>query len=80
MRPVISAFISDCTNPEDEWTISWVEEFVARWWEMIGIILFGISSALFGIQTSFILVGIMIFIVANVWLARRYGLLKKRLK
>lgn len=80
MRPVISAFISDCTNTEDEWTISWVEEFVARWWEMIGIILFGISSALFGIQTSFVLVGIMIFIIANVWLARRYGLLKKKLK
>jgi MFS family permease len=80
MRPVISAFISDCTNPEDEWTISWVEEFVARWWEMIGIILFGISSTIFGIQTSFVLVGMMIFIVANVWLARKYGLFKKKLK
>gem|GEM_PF-1861983 len=33
---------------------------------MVGILLFGISSAIFGIQTSFVLVGIAIFIFALV--------------
>ena len=78
MRPVISAYISDCVDQKNEWTISGVEEFIARLWEMVGILLFGIASVLFGIQTSFILVGIMVFIIANMWLARRYGILRRR--
>ena len=77
MRPVISAFVSDCVDVKDEWTISGVEEFVARWWEMIGIILFGISSTIFGIQTSFVLVGIVIFILALAGLARRFGIFQR---
>lgn len=72
MRPVISAYVSDCTDPEDEWAISGVGEFVSKLWEMIGILLFGASSVLFGIQTSFILVGITIFILASIWLAKRF--------
>ncbi len=77
MRPVISAYISDCTTPKDEWTISGVGEFVARLWEMVGIILFGVLSVIFGIQISFILVGIGVFVIAVVWLARRFHLFQK---
>ncbi|MCX6823627.1 MAG: MFS transporter [candidate division SR1 bacterium] len=79
MRPVISAFVSDCVDPKDEGTISGVEEFVARGGEMIGIILFGISSTIFGIQTSFILVGITIFIFALAGLVRRFGILRRKI-
>ena len=78
MRPVISAYISDCTDPKDEWTISGVGEFISKLGEMIGIILFGISSVLFGIQTSFVLVGIAIFFIAVAGLARRYRIFQKK--
>ena len=80
MRPVISAYVSDCANPEDEWTITGVGEFVSKLWEMVGILFFWISSALFGIQTSFILVGIGIFIFANIWLAKRFHVFSKKQK
>ena len=78
MRPVISAFVSDCVDPKDEWTISGVGEFISKLWEMVGIILFGISSTIFGIQTSFILVGVAIFVFASAWLARRFHVFRKR--
>lgn len=78
MRPVISAYVSDCTDPKDEWTMSGVGEFVSKLWEMVGILLFGITSVFFGIQVSFILVGITIFIIALAGLARRFGIFQKR--
>lgn len=79
MRPVISAYVSDCVDEKDEWMISGVEEFVSKSWEMVGILLFGISSAVFGMQTSFILVGIGVFIFASLWLIRRFGLFDKKI-
>lgn len=77
MRPVISAYVSDCTDPKDEWTISGVGEFVSRLWEMIGILLFGASSIIFWIQTSFVLVGIGMFIFASIGLARRFNIFRR---
>ncbi len=78
MRPVISAYISDCTDPKDEGTMSGVGEFVSKLWEMIGILLFGIVSAMVGIQASFVLVGITVFLVSTLWLARRFGVFRRR--
>ena len=75
MRPVISAYISDCTPPEAEGTISGVGEFVARLGEVMWVLLFGIISSLFGIQTSFVLVGLGVFILAGFGLARRFGII-----
>ncbi len=77
MRPVISAYISDCTNPKDEWTISGVGEFVSKLWEVVGILLFWVASVLFGIQVSFVLVGITLFVIALVWLAKRFHIFQK---
>ncbi|MFA7298475.1 MAG: MFS transporter [Candidatus Absconditabacterales bacterium] len=79
MRPVISAFVSDCVDVKDEGTISGVGEFVSKLGEMVGILLFGVSSAIFGIQTSFVLVGIAIFIFALVGLARRFHIFRKKI-
>lgn len=78
MRPVISAFVSDCTDPKDEWTMSGVEEFIGKFWEITGIMLFGISSTIFGIKTSFVLVGMAIFIIALAGLARRFNIFQKK--
>ncbi len=77
IRPVISAYTSDCTDPKDEWAISGVGEFVSKLWEVVWILLFWLSSAIFGISTSFILVGITLFILANIGLARRFHIFRK---
>jgi hypothetical protein len=45
---------------------------------MVGILLFGISSTIFGIQMSFVLVGIAIFILSLVGLARRFGVFQRK--
>jgi hypothetical protein len=75
---VISAYISDCTSPKDEGTISGVGEFVSKLWEVVGILLFGAASTLFGIEASFILVGITIFVIAAIGLLRRFHVLQWR--
>jgi hypothetical protein len=80
MRPVISAYFSDCSDPKDEWAISGVGEFVSKLWEMIGILLFGAASIAFGMQTSFVLVGITIFILASIWLAKRFHVFQKHVR
>jgi len=72
MRPVISGYISDCTRPEDEGTISGVDEFVGKLWEIVGVLSFGIISAIFGLQASFIVVGIAILIIAVVGIIKRF--------
>lgn len=77
MRPVISRYISDCVNPKDEGMISWVAEFVGKFWEIIWVLLFGFSSALFGLQTSFIIIGIAIFLVAVIGIIKRFPWMRR---
>jgi len=72
MRPVISSYVSDCTRQEDEGTMTWVGEFIGKLWEIVGVILFGIISAMFGLQTSFVVIGISIFVVALFGMIKRF--------
>ncbi|EKD25381.1 MAG: hypothetical protein ACD_80C00077G0006 [uncultured bacterium (gcode 4)] len=79
MRPVISAYISDCTNPKEEGTISGVGEFVGKVWEIIGVLLFGALSIIFGsIQISFIIIGIIILAISVIGIIKRYNLFQKK--
>lgn len=57
--------------------MSGVGEFVTRLGEMIGIILFGILSVIFGIQVSFVIVGIGILAIAIFGLIKRFHLFQK---
>jgi len=77
MRPVISAYVSDCTRPEDEGTMTWVGEFIGKLWEIIGVLWFGISSAIFGLQASFIVIGIVIMLVAIAGIIKRFWFFKE---
>ena len=72
MRPIISAYVSDCINPKEEGTISWVAEFVWKAWEIIGVLLFGTLSLVFGVQWSFVFIGILILIISAWGLIQRY--------
>lgn len=76
MRPVISAYVSDCTRPEDEGTISGAGEFVGKIGETIGVITFWICLALFGLQTSFIIIGIFVMLLAIVGIIKRFRFFK----
>lgn len=76
MRPVISAYISDCTRPEDEGTITGVGEFVGKLWEIIGILWFWICSALFGLQTSFVCIGLFVMLLAIIGIIKRFWFFK----
>lgn len=78
MRPIISAYVSDCTNPKEEWTISWIAEFVGKAGEIVWVLLFGVLSLLFGVQWSFIVVGVIVFIVSVLGLFQRYKVFWKR--
>lgn len=75
MRPVISEFVSDCTLPQDEGKISGVEEFIGKLWEVVGVLVFGISSSFFWLQASFVGIGIAILVIAILGLARRFNFL-----
>lgn len=80
MRPVISAYISDCTNSSEEWTISWVAEFIGKAGEIIWVLLFGGLSMAFGVQGSFVFVGILVFIVSLWGLAKGYRFYSQKIK
>ena len=79
MRPIISAYISDCTNPKEEWTISWVAEFVGKLGEIIWVLLFGTLSLFFGAQWSFVFIGVLIFIISIRGLIQRYKNSQKKI-
>lgn len=76
MRPVISSYVSDCARPEDEWTITWAGEFVAKLWEMIGVIVFGAISVWLWLSYAFVIIGIGIFLFALVGLIKRFWFFK----
>jgi hypothetical protein len=42
----------------------------------VGVILFGIISAMFGLQTSFVVIGISIFVVALFGMIKRFRFFK----
>ena len=61
MRPVISWLISDYTHPQHGGTITGAGEFIGRAWDIVGSLVVGILSVAFGLNFSFVLVGILLF-------------------
>ncbi len=76
MRPVISAYISDCTRPEDEGTITGVGEFVGKLGEIVGVLWFGLLSAIFSLQTSFVIIWIFAMLLAIAGIIKRFRFFK----
>lgn len=71
MRPVISGLISDYTHPKDAWTIAGVQQFAAMLGSIIGILGFGGFSGIIGIQNTFLLIGIGLFVFAIRWIGKK---------
>jgi len=77
IRPVISALVSDYTDPEASGKITGIEEFVANFGAMFGSLAFGSISAIIGMGNSFILIWVLLFIFAVVGIIRKFHIFQK---
>jgi MFS family permease len=77
MRPIISGLISDYTHPKDGWTVTGAWEFIWRSGDICGALIFGILSLIVGLQFSFVIVGIIIFLISSYQLFRKFVTAKR---
>lgn len=77
MRPVISALISDYSEAASSGKITGIGEFVAKFGEVFGSLAFGVLSLIFGMSNSFIVIGIVLFILAIAGIIRKFHLRSK---
>lgn len=78
IRPVISALISDYADPHAGGKITGIGEFVAKFGEVFGSLAFGAISVVLGMGNSFIVIGILLFILAIVGIARKFHFRSKQ--
>ena len=71
LNPLTSALVISYTQPKDKWSMTWVQDFVWRLWDMVWSLWFGTLTAVIWLQTWFISVWICTFVL---WL---YLLIKK---
>ena len=77
IRPVISGLISDYTLPGDAGKITGVQQFLLGFGAAFGSILFGILSSFFGMGTSFIIIGGLLFLFSFYGIVRKFHLMKR---
>ena len=56
LNPLSSALIISYTQPKDKWTITWVQEFVSRIWDIIWSLWFWTLVAIIWLQKWFIII------------------------
>jgi len=66
VRPLIYALFSENTHPDHAGSITGMQHFVGTFAEVIGILLFGALSSAIGVQHTFLIVGIGLFVLAGV--------------
>jgi len=54
--PITSALVISYTKPKDKWSITWVQDFVSRLWDVIWSLWFWILVAIIWLQKWFIIV------------------------
>ncbi len=79
IRPVISWLISDYTEVGSSWKVTWIQEFMVNFWSMFGSIAFGVLTLMFGMENSFLVIGIVVFLIAVVGIIRRFHLFQKKI-
>lgn len=73
IRPLIYALFSENTHPDHAGSITGMQHFVGTFAEVIGILLFGFLSSAIGVQQTFLMVGIILFLLAWGWILKRYA-------
>ncbi len=66
IRPIISSLISEHTTKNNTGSVTGVQMFIAGVWSIVGSIGFWIFSGIFGMKTTFFLVGISVFVL-SIW-------------
>ncbi len=79
IRPVISWLVSDYTDAGASGKITWVQEFVVNFGSMFGSVAFGVLTLILGMNNTFILIGIIVFIIALIGIIRRFHLFQKKI-
>jgi MFS family permease len=78
IRPVISGLISDYADPGMWGKVTWIQEFTLNFGSMCGALIFGLLSLVFGMSDSFIVVGIITFVIAWIGIIKRFHLFQRR--
>jgi len=72
IRPLISALFSENTHPKHAGSITGMQHFVGTFGNVIGVLIFGFLSSKFGVQQTFLIVGISLFALAWYGIWKRY--------
>ena len=54
--PVTSALVISYTKPQDKWSITWVQDFVSRFWDVVWSLWFWILVSIIWLQKWFIII------------------------
>ncbi|MFA6256217.1 MAG: MFS transporter [Candidatus Absconditabacterales bacterium] len=74
IRPVISGLISDYIDPGMGGKITGIQEFTSNFGSMCGAFIFGLLSLIFGMDNSFVIIGIIVFVFAGIGIIQRFHL------
>ena len=61
LNPISSALVISYTQPKDRWSMTWVQDFVSRIWDIMWSLWFWTLTALIGLQNGFIVIWISTF-------------------
>lgn len=61
LNPISSALVVSYTQPKDRWSMTWVQDFVSRMWDVMWSLWFWVLTALIGLQNWFIVIWISTF-------------------
>ena len=54
--PITSALVISYTKPQDKWSITWVQDFVSRFWDVVWSLWFWILVSIIWLQKWFIII------------------------
>ena len=61
LYPLTTALVISYTHPQDKWSMTWVQDFVWRLWDIVGSLWFGTLTALIWLQKWFAVVWLCTF-------------------
>jgi MFS family permease len=74
---VVSWLVSDYIDPKMRGKFTWIQEFAGNFGSMFGSLLFGVLTLMLGMSVSFVVVGMIIFVISSVGLIQRFHLLRR---
>jgi MFS family permease len=73
LNPITSALVSSYTHQKDKGVMTGAQDFISKMGEVVGSLGFGALTALIGIKTGFIVIGISVFVLGIYLFAKKMG-------